>query len=145
MVDLPGKPEDSGFLIADEFYAFPSSMRVVDPILVDELTGYSWGEFAQLLDEQPDELDVRTLVGLVGIAVWQKNPKWARKKVVEFVSQLDFDALNFTAPEVEDDAVPPALEDDATSTSGDRSESTEESSATSPDSTGLLPSEITAA
>lgn len=145
MVELPGKPESPGFLIADEFYPFPMAMRLLDPILVDELTGCSWGEFAQLLDDKPEddeEPDMRQLVGLIGIAVWQKHPKWTRQRVVEFVQQLDIEALVFSG---KDDADPPVEEDDAISISGDRSESTEASSDTNPASTGLLPSEITAA
>ena len=146
MSELPGRPEESGFLIADTFYPWPSSIRIVDPILVRELTGMDWGEFSMALDgadEGDESQDPRSLVGFVGIAIWQKHPKWKREKVIEFVQQLDFESLNFQLPSG-DDASPPDETPADTSTSGGSSEPTEESSATSLTSTGLHPSEITA-
>lgn len=149
MHELPGKPEESGFLIADTFYPWPASIRIVDPILVRELTGMDWGEFSMALDgadEGDESQDPRSLVGFVGIAIWQKHPKWKREKVIEFVQQLDFESLNFQLPsDTEDDAGPPDETPADTSTSGGSSESTEASSDMSLASTGLLPSEITAA
>lgn len=143
MPELPGKPADAGFLIAEEFYPYPTSFRLIDPILVEELTGMGWGEFALAIDER-DSDNLKPLIGMVAVAIWQKHPEWKREKVVKFVSDIDFENLDFTTPEGEDDVDPPAVTPDATSTPGDPSASTEESSDMTLGSIGLQSSEITA-
>jgi hypothetical protein len=95
--------DEPGFSIGDEFYAFPTSFRLGDPVLVGEVTGLGWNEFAEMLDQG----DPRTLAGLVAVAVWQKHPQWRRERVLLFVESLAMESLVFNDVESEDDAVPP--------------------------------------
>lgn len=104
--------DEPGFEIAGQFYGFPSSFRLCDPVLVAEVTGLAWNDFAQLLDEQ----DPRTLAGLVAVGVWQKHPRWRRDRVIEFVQSVEMDALSFAGvdtPELPEgaDAGPPEPSD----------------------------------
>lgn len=92
---------DAGFSIGGEFYSFPSGFRLGDPVLVAEVTGLEWMDFAEMLDNG----DSRTLAGLIAVAVWQKHPTWRRDKVVRFVEQIELDSIEVQAPE--DDARPP--------------------------------------
>jgi hypothetical protein len=137
--------DEPGFSIGTEFYPFPSSFRLGDPVLVAEVTGISWNEFAEMLDDG----DPRTLAGLVAVAVWQKNPGWRRERVLRYVEALEMDALQFQG-DVEGDAGPPGVAGDsgitehspATSTSSsDEKDPSEET----PEPIGLQQSEIVAA
>lgn len=136
--------DEPGFEIAGEFYKFPVTYRLCDPVLVAEITGLDWEEFAERLDNK----DPRVLPGLLAVGVWQKYPRWKRDKVVNYVQTVEFDALSFpdvTTPE--DDAGPPELAAttaSATESSTPASGENEASDAT-PEPTGPLLSEITAA
>lgn len=135
--------DEPGFEIGGEFYAFPQAFRLCDPVLVAEVTGLSWIEFTELLDEQ----DPRTLSGLVAVAVWQKNPRWKRDKVIQFVERVELDAIGFSGSAAEDDAGPPDLvapevTGDSIASSTLTSDELEASDATL-DSTGLPASAIT--
>lgn len=88
----------------------PQGFRLGDPVLVAEVTGLPWMEFAQLLDDG----DSRTLAGIVAVAVWQKNPDWRREKVVRYVESISITDLEVDTP---GDARPPELEADTTGSS----------------------------
>lgn len=105
---------DPAFLIDDEEFPVPSAFRLGDPVLVTEITGMDWTDFAELLDEGSN--DPRAMVGLLAVAVWQKHPGWKRERVARFVEQVPMDALNVTG--ADDDANPP-VPDPATATTGD--------------------------
>jgi hypothetical protein len=97
--------EQGGFTIEGRFYPWPESFRIGDPVLIRELTGYEWEDFAARLDDGPG-MDM--LAGLVGVAVWQGNPRWRRDRVLEYVQRIDIAAIDF--PEVASnggDAGPP--------------------------------------
>lgn len=137
--------DEPGFEIAGQFYGFPSSFRLCDPVLVAEVTGLAWNDFAQLLDEQ----DPRTLAGLVAVGVWQKHPRWRRDKVIEFVQSVEMDALSFAGvdtPELPEgaDAGPP--EPSATTVSepwsSTASADEKEASGETPEPTGIPASVI---
>lgn len=126
---------DAGFEINGEFYPFPTGFRLGDPVLVTNITGLEWLEFAELLDAG----DSRALAGMVAVAVWQKHPTWRRDKVVRFVEQIQLDDLGVQVPEA--DPVP--LDGTATTgrspeTSTGLSDSTGPSDAESLSSSGAL-------
>lgn len=130
--------DEPGFEIAGEFYGFPSTFRLCDPVLVAEVTGMAWNEYAELLDEQ----DPRTLAGLVAVAVWQKNPRWKREKVIQFVQGVQLDALTFAGVDGSEgvDAGPPEPSDttaDAASSSTPSAEARSGHSDEIPDPTGI--------
>lgn len=137
--------DQPGFTIGNDFYPFPSSFRLGDPVLVAEVTGASWNEFAEMLDDN----DPRSLAGLVAVAVWQKHPTWRREKVLRYVEAMDMDALEFEG-ETGPDVIPPAdagssaLTEIKPATSTSSSDSTTPSGPT-PGSTGTPPSEDIAA
>lgn len=98
---------DAGFLIEGTVYPFPTSFRLCDPVLVSKLTGMPWGEFVEAITDG-DASDPTTMVGMVGVAVWQANPRWSRDKVIRYVENLSMDALD-VQDDGEDDAAPPAV------------------------------------
>jgi len=116
--------EDGVFLIDDREYAMPTSFRLIDPVLIRELTGLEWMEFTQRLDgvdaDDPaasdTDMDPVVLLGLVGVAVWQQHPRWSREKVKRYVGELDITALSFQAGEAVGDP-PPVPGPDPASTS----------------------------
>lgn len=95
--------DQPGFNIGDDFYAFPTKFRLGDPVLVAEVTGMPWNDFAELLDSG----DPRTLAGLVAVAIWQKHPGWRRERVLRHVEGLELDTLVFSSPEPEEDEAAP--------------------------------------
>lgn len=88
---------DPGFVIDGVEYPVPQAFRLGDPVLVREITGLEWMEFAELLDA--GSTDPAAMLGLVAVAVWQANPDWKRDKVRRFVEGLAFDRLEFQAPD----------------------------------------------
>lgn len=136
--------DEPGFNVGDEFYRFPTSFRMGDPVLVAEVTGLGWNEFAELLDQG----DPRTLAGLVAVAVWQKHPKWRRDRVLTYVEALELDDVVFDGGD-EADALPPLLGDAAPTlpppASSTPSSDTLVPSDVNPAPTGLLLSETSAA
>lgn len=99
---------DTGtFLIDDREYAMPTSFRLIDPVLIREITGLEWPQFTERLDggdgEDPsgieEDMDPVVLLGLVAVAVWQQHPRWTREKVKRYVGELDIAALSFRGDE----------------------------------------------
>lgn len=103
---------ESGFEIEGRVYPFPMAYRMGDTVLVPEVSGLSFAEYADMLDEGGLS-DPRVLLAMVAVAVSQGNPQWRRDRVVKYVLELSHDGLEFVAPdepeeEPEGDAVPPA-------------------------------------
>lgn len=116
--------ETGAFLIENREYAMPTSFRLIDPVLIREITGLEWPEFTERLDgaqaddpaaEQGD-MDPVVLLGLVAVAVWQQHPRWPREKVKRYVGELDIAALSFRGDEGVGDP-PPVPGPDPASTS----------------------------
>ena len=142
-------PEKPGFQIGRRFYPFPASFRLGDPVLVEELTGLDWHAFLDRLPDEdaPDgqEPDPVAMLGLVGVAVWQANPRWRRDRVVSYVQGLDMGDVEAVGADddEEDEASPPAeaepapgQPDSETSASSSRPESESPSAASSPTGSG---------
>ena len=99
---------EEGFVIGDRTYPFPTAFRLCDPVLVTQLTGMSWMEFVELLEDS-DRQDPASMAGMIGVAVWQGHPKWSRDRVVRFVEQLDMEAVTVQGGETEAaEVVPPS-------------------------------------
>ncbi len=116
------------FVIDDVEYLVPSSFRLADPVLVEEVTGLDFEEFSRRLDEVNQSIgtddahsDYKVTVGLVACAVWQKNTRWTRDKVLRFLEQVDVRSLQVQVPEAPADDPPteaPTEPPAKTSTSG---------------------------
>lgn len=105
--------QEAGFEIEGRFYKIPDSFRLCDPVLVTELTGMTFKpEFIEAINDPDRRDDPAVLVGLIGVAVWQGNPRWKREKVVAYVQQIDFESLESVRGDDEDEEakpdVPPA-------------------------------------
>jgi hypothetical protein len=100
--------EKPGFEIEGRRYPFPESFRLGDPVLVAELTGMSFPEFAEALDDPDRREDPAILIGLIGVAVWQGNPRWRRDKVIAYVQQIDLGEFEAFGGGAEDEQLPPA-------------------------------------
>jgi hypothetical protein len=112
---------ESGYKIGDRIYPVATSFRLGDPLLIQELTELSWDEFRARIKaeekrieawftaeaegvpeeerEDPPAEDPFVALGMIGVAVAQKNPAWPRAKVVEYVRNLEGDAVEFIAGE----------------------------------------------
>lgn len=138
--------DQPGFHIGNDFYEFPTKFRLGDPVLVAEVTGMAWNDFAELLDSG----DPRTLAGLVAVAIWQKQPTWRRERVLRHVEGLELDALEFTGADDVEEALPQSSAGGPDTTPGSPATSTPfsatpEPSDGTPAPTGLQLSEISAA
>ena len=106
-------PDRDGVEIYKRFYPWPESFRLGDPVLVKEVTGMRWPDFAQALDEMdPEEApDQVVLAGLIAVAFWQGNPLMSRDKVrrtLERIPMEEFEIVEGDEGPVEGDASPPA-------------------------------------
>ena len=104
---------EAGYQIRNKFYPFPSSFRLLDSVLIRDLTGMSWDEFINGMpdDDDPEAIaDPTVMVGLIGVAIWQTNPTWPRTKVARFVQGItmeEVEAVGMEADDEEGDASPP--------------------------------------
>lgn len=102
---------EPGYMIAGMFYPMPTRYRLGDPVLVTELTGMDFIEFAEALDDPRNYENPVIQIGLIGVAVWQKYPRWKRVRVVEFVQAIEQNSVDFEAGASTagpDDLIPPA-------------------------------------
>lgn len=104
-----------GFVIDEQFYPLPDMGRLCDCVLVEELTGLSWDAFLTraeaLFKPDAEEVDQVPVVGLVGMAVWQRHPNWRRDRVARFVQDVRHESLRMVADQNgrgDGDARPPA-------------------------------------
>lgn len=102
------KDEKAGFRIEGREYAFPSTFRLGDPVLVKLLTGMEFKDFAAALDDEDQREDPTILVGLIGVAVWQGNPRWTREKVIAYVQRIDLEGFEAFGGEAADPPKPAA-------------------------------------
>lgn len=92
---------------ADEF-PIPTSFTLADGPLVFEASGLEFGEFAERVDGLADNpSDIRTLTGLVAVAVAHARPHWNRGRVVQFLSSVDLDAFQIEGGDDGPPAEPP--------------------------------------
>ena len=109
--------ERDGFETRGRFYPWPQQFRLMDPLLVSEVTGMPYNQFLEAwqttianVEDGDTEANVDPVVlnGLVAVGVWQQHPEWRRERVVRFLEQVTTDDLDITsADEGEGDAVPP--------------------------------------
>jgi hypothetical protein len=101
------------FKVGEETYEFPTRFRFCDPVLIRELTGLEFQDFAERLDDGQknpgDAGDPAIMTGLLGVAIWQANPTWKRERVVRHVEGLNLDEFSVEAA----DAGPPEIADPA--------------------------------
>ncbi len=95
--------QEAGFKIGDDFYPVPDHFTLGDAVLVKEVAGLEWEEFAAQLDGDGGT-SARTLIGLVAVAVAHGEPRWSRDRVLSFVGAVDLR----TFEQVEGDEHPPA-------------------------------------
>lgn len=113
-------PERDGVEVYKRFYPWPDRFRLGDPVLVKEVTGMRWPDFAQALDEmEPDETpDQVVLLGLIAVAFWQGNPLMSRDKVrrllerapMEDIEIIEGDELSDDSPPDEGGEKPPMMQ-----------------------------------
>lgn len=105
------KHDEPGFEIGGVFYRMPTSFRLVDPVLVTEVTGMKFPAFAEAIGDEDERQDPTIMAGLIAVAVWQKNPRWKRDKVVRFVQEIPLEAVDVSGGDDEDGDVddPPAV------------------------------------
>lgn len=122
--------DEAGFVIGGEFYPTPTSFKMGDPVLIAELTGMTFPDFAEALGDEDRAGDPSVFVGMIGVAVWRRYPRWSRARVVAYVQQIDLEALTFHGGEQEDEAGPPEQTEP-----GESLPSSDASSEQSPDTT----------
>jgi|GEM_PF-3963010 len=105
---------ETAFVIDGREYPVPQAFRLGDPVLVSEVTGLQWMDFAELLDEGAN--DPRVMLGLIAVSVWQANPGWKRDRVARFVEQLAMDQVDFVSPDDDEQENPTVAAEPAATT-----------------------------
>lgn len=86
-------PDKAGFQIGSQLYPFPESFRLGDPVLITEVTGMAFTDFAEAIDDETQRENPIIFAGLIAVAIWQANPRWKRERVRQFVESLDINAV----------------------------------------------------
>lgn len=124
------KPQEAGYRIRGTFYPVPTSRRLTDAALIEQLTGLTVQEYVRRARAQIEEAkeaaqrfqDAREhgdlpedaemeipefdeLVSLagIGIAVSRVHPGWSRTRVHDFVASLENDEIDFVGGADEDE------------------------------------------
>ncbi len=101
--------EQPSIKIKGRTYTYPGSSKLGDAALIEQLTGLTHAEWrrryragleAVVSDDETFEEDSAISVGIVAMAVARENPTWSRSRVVEFVSGLDWDEVEFEPGDV---------------------------------------------
>ncbi len=93
------------FEIFDKEYPLPQAFRMGDPVLVEEVSGLTWGEFSDRMDDADG--DPAIMLGMLAVAVWQTNPRWRRDRVARYVEGLKIEDVKFVGEEREPETSPP--------------------------------------
>lgn len=95
--------DQPGFKVGGHFFPFVHEYKHGDPILIHEVTGLEWNEFAELLADAADGPANPILeTALLAISVQHAQPTWSRKRVNDFVRNLALgseEIVGNTAPE----------------------------------------------
>ncbi len=94
------------FEVFDKEFPLPQAFRMGDPVLVEEVTGLTWGEFSDRMDDA--EGDPAIMLGMLAVAVWQTNPRWRRDRVARYVEAIKIEDVKFVGEDREEEANPPA-------------------------------------
>ena len=126
--------DQPGFEIAGRLYPVPQGFRLGDPALVREVTGMSFADFAEALDDERSRRDPVIQLGIIAVAVWQQHPTWRRERVARYVEALEISGLRFVGGGA--DAIPPA----ASTAQATNSDASSLSASASPAATSAAPS-----
>lgn len=132
------KPQEAGYRIRGTFYPVPTSRRLTDAALIEQLTGLTVQEYVRRARAQieeanegarrfqearehgdlPEDAEMEIpefdeLVSLagIGIAVSRVHPGWSRTRVHDFVASLENDEIDFVGGAADDDEDAEADED----------------------------------
>lgn len=134
-------PDQPGYMIDGRFFPMVTQYKHGDPILIHEVTGLSWDEFAELLAEAGEEgarPNPIVNTALIAVAIQRNFPTWSRRRVSDYVKNIELGSeevvgivesdTNGSGPNGESgDELPPAE-------SGENSKNSEERSVVSPES-----------
>lgn len=124
------RPQEAGYRIRGTFYPVPTSRRLTDAALIEQLTGLTVQEYVRRARAQIDEAreaakrfqearergdltedaemeipEFDELVSLAGIgmAVSRVHPGWSRTRVHDFVASLENDEIEFVGGDPDDE------------------------------------------
>jgi len=100
--------DQPGFVIAGTYYPAPVKFQLGDPVLIADLTGMDFTDWAEAMDDEQARRNPVVLLGFVGVAVWQKHQNWTRKQTVRYMESVEtFEAVGGKADDGPDaDASP---------------------------------------
>ncbi len=141
---MPDEQRD-GFELRGRFYPWAQQMRLMDPLLVTEVTGMTYTKFieswqAGIASLEDEDVDPVVMMGLIAVAVWQQHPDWSRAKVVKLLEQMSQEDLEVIGGDEDVQTVPPTRGESENDSSDITSENSSPSPMTSNGSQGF-PSE----
>lgn len=103
------KKADAKFRIGSREYSFPDSFRLGDAVLIQEVTGMEFPDFAEALDDPRRNRSPVIMAGMIAVAIWQAEPTRRRDSVRRFIEMIDMSTLDFGEPEAAEpqDGPPP--------------------------------------
>jgi hypothetical protein len=137
--------ERDGFEINGVFYPWFLQPRMLDSLLIKDVTGMSYQEFlegwratlAAIEDNDESGIDPVVMNGLIAVSFWQQHTDWSRQKVVRYFERLNQDDVEIVGgeePDEEDKQTDPLSVDANSSTESGSSSTTPSSSNGSPES-----------
>ncbi len=118
-------PDKAGVKIGGTEYEFAEKFKLGDAALIEEVSGLDWNAFTDRLAKSMDltatgRIDMTMQAALIAVAVQNRHPTWSRGEVVAFVTNVEFEALEyFGPPEKEGDPEVPQSASDESSDSSD--------------------------
>lgn len=86
--------DQAGFKVGPHFFPLVQEYKHGDPILIREVTGLEWNEFAEMLADVAPGSPTNPIVetALLAVSVQHAQPTWSRKRVNDFVRNLNLGA-----------------------------------------------------
>ena len=147
--------DQPGFQIDGHFFPFVQQYKHGDPILIHEVTGLEWDEFAEAMQREAEKFEEAERMGgagfaanpivqtaLLAVAVQRAQPKWSRRRVADYIRNIDLGSEEVVGPDSDTpkpgdldgmteaviaQAIPPPEAAENSSISADKSSTPEES------------------
>lgn len=130
-------PDQPGFQIEGRFFPFVQSYKHGDPILIHEVTGLSWDEFADLLAESAEDgarPNPIIQTALIAVAIQRQYPTWSRRRVAQYVNNLELGSEEVVGVDLPSDEAENGSGPLPPTESGESSSSSDETSKPLPES-----------
>lgn len=114
--------DEAGFKLDGEFFPWSDNFDIPTCMLIEQVTGMPFEEFAEAIDAGGDSVSVSVMAGMMAAGIHKKYPNWTTRKIKRLLAfDPGSDALEIINPSDDEDEgaevvqLPPPVEAEAPS------------------------------